>query len=147
MVGEMGTAALLHKAYRNDPTALSARTVLEMATIRAARVVGWDDEIGSLEVGKAADFVIVDLNQPHLVPLYNPYSHIAYSMGRTDVETVVINGRIVMRERKLLTIDEEAVKRSVRELGAEISSSSPQPSPPGGEGETVPSLLNGRGRG
>ncbi|MEO0108075.1 MAG: amidohydrolase family protein, partial [candidate division WOR-3 bacterium] len=106
MIGELQTAARLHKVSQGDPTILPAPTVLEMATTRAARALGMQDRIGSLEVGKSADLVIVRLDHPHLVPCYNPYSLIAYSLGRGDVDSVMINGRWVMRDQKVLTINE-----------------------------------------
>jgi 5-methylthioadenosine/S-adenosylhomocysteine deaminase len=123
MFEEMGTAARLHKVFRKDPTVLDARTVVEMATINGARSLGLHDRIGSLEVGKKADIIIIDHNKVHTTPIYNPYSHIVYSITGHDVETVIINGRVVMRNRSLLTLDEKEAIERVRELSKSISSS------------------------
>ena len=102
---EMDTAAKLHKVQRMDATVMDAVTVLRMATIEGARALGFDQEIGSLETGKKADIIIVDTQKPHLTPLYNPYSHIVYAARGNDVSHSIINGRIVMENRRLLTIE------------------------------------------
>jgi len=82
---EMGTAAKLHKVAAMDPTVLDARTALKMATIHGARVLGLGDQIGSIEPGKCADLILVDMNKPHLTPLYQVYSHLVYAASGTDV--------------------------------------------------------------
>ncbi len=114
MFGEMDTAAKLHKVSEGDPTVMEARAVLEMATIGGARVLGLAERIGSLEKGKRGDVIVVDLHRPHLVPLYNPYSQIVYAAGGADVETVLIEGRVVMRGRRLLTLNEGRLLSEVR---------------------------------
>jgi 5-methylthioadenosine/S-adenosylhomocysteine deaminase len=91
-----------------------------MATIGGARLLGLDDRIGSVEVGKAADLIIIDMNKPHLTPMYNPYSHLVYAAAGSDVTTVIINGKIVMRDRKLLTIDIAEVMERVRKIAENI---------------------------
>ncbi len=106
---EIKIYALLHKVQDLEPTKASAREVITMATINGAKALGWDKEIGSLEVGKQADLITIDLNKPHLQPIYDPYSHLAYAVNGSDVENVIINGRIVMRERVVKTLDEEKV--------------------------------------
>ncbi|HMG37300.1 MAG TPA: amidohydrolase [Blastocatellia bacterium] len=106
---EMDTAAKLHKLNSKDPTAVTAREALEMATIGGARAIHQDREIGSIEVGKRADVIVVDFGSPHQTPVYNVYSQLVYATKASDVETVVINGKIVMQHRKVLTIDERAV--------------------------------------
>jgi 5-methylthioadenosine/S-adenosylhomocysteine deaminase len=123
MIKEMSTAAKLHKVARLDPTVMDARTVVRMATIEGAKALGMDKITGSLEVGKKADIIIIGLNKPHLTPLYNEYSHLAYAAGGADVDTVLINGRLVMENRRLLTIDEKEVMRRVREIAIKISKS------------------------
>ena len=123
MIKEMSTAAKLHKVARLDPTVMDARTVVRMATIEGAKALGMDKITGSLEVGKKADIIIIGLNKPHLTPLYNEYSHLAYAAGGADVDTVLINGRLVMENRRLLTIDETEVMRQVREIALKISKS------------------------
>ena len=76
-----------------------------MATIEGAKALGLDNQIGSIEVGKRADIIIIDCRKPHLTPIYNPYSHIVYSASGSDVSTSIIDGRIVMKERNLLTLN------------------------------------------
>lgn len=120
MFEEMDLTAKVHKAIRKDATVLDAQTVVEMATIGGAKVLGMDNRIGSVEVGKRADLIIIDTNKPHLTPMFNPYSHIVYAVDGADVETVIIDGKIVMRDYKLLTIDENEIMEQVRELAAQI---------------------------
>jgi 5-methylthioadenosine/S-adenosylhomocysteine deaminase len=91
-----------------------------MATCNGARALGLDSLVGTLEVGKKADLCIIDMNKPHLTPLYNEYSHLVYAVNGADVDTVLINGKVVMRERKLLTIDEGEAMRRVREIALRI---------------------------
>ncbi len=117
---EMGTAARLHKVHRLDPTLLGAHSVLEMATRKAAEVLGLEKEIGSLEVGKQADLILIDLNQPHLTPLYHPFSHLVYAASGADVDTVFIAGQMVMRQRRLLTLDWEEIRERVVAISREI---------------------------
>ena len=121
MFGEMGTAAKVHKMMAGDPTVVDARQALRMATLEAARVLGLDDKLGSLEVGKRADIVILDLDVPHLVPVYDITSHLVYAAHASDVRTVVIDGRVVMRDRELLTLDEDKVLARAREMAREIA--------------------------
>ncbi len=123
MFEEMDTAAKLEKSARLDPTVMSARTVIRMATCNGARTLGMDSLVGSLEVGKKADLCIIDMNKPHLTPLYNEYSHLVYAVNGADVDTVLINGKVVMRDRKLLTIDEEEAMRRVRKIALRIRQS------------------------
>ena len=94
-----------------------------MATIDGARALHMEKEIGSLEPGKKADLILVSLNEPNAVPMYDIYAQIAYSLKGSDVETVVIGGRVVMRERKLLTVDEARVLEKAREYRKSVSSS------------------------
>lgn len=109
MWGEMDTAAKLHKLITNRPTTLPAAQVLEMATLGGARVLGMEKTIGSIEEGKRADLITVDLEGAHLVPLYNIYSHLVYAAKPGDVSDVVVEGRPLMLERKLRTLDEKAI--------------------------------------
>ena len=115
MFQEMDTAAKLHKVHRLDPTTMPAKTVLRMATMAGAQVSGRENEIGSLGVGKKADIIILDLNQPHLLPLYNIPSQLVYSASCADVHTVIINGKVVMENRTILTFDEEEILQKARE--------------------------------
>lgn len=108
MFDEMDAVAKVHKLVRSDPTVMNAKDVLKMATSDGARVQQKPD-IGSLEVGKTADIILIDLDRPHLTPLYNVYSHLVYSAGGSEVDTVIINGQMVMENRDMLTIDEGEV--------------------------------------
>lgn len=119
---EMDLSAKVHKATLLDPTVMSAETVLKMATIEGARVLGMDRLIGSVEVGKQADIIILDMNQPHLTPLYNPYSQIVYAARGGDVKTSIIDGKPVMENRRLLTMDLPTVMERVRAIAAHIQS-------------------------
>ncbi len=116
MFGEMDSAAKLQKVHNLDPTALPATEVLNMATMGGARVLGAEEMIGSLEVGKRADIIVLDLDQPHLTPMYNIASHLVYAARGGDVVHSVIDGKIVMENRCLQTLDEERVLAHCREL-------------------------------
>ena len=120
---EMDTAAKLHKVSTGDPRVVSAREALEMATVGGARALHLEREIGSLERGKRADLIVVDVDAPHQTPRYNVLSHLVYATKAADVRTVVINGRPVMRDRRLLTLDEEAIKRQARAFRERIARS------------------------
>jgi 5-methylthioadenosine/S-adenosylhomocysteine deaminase len=120
MIQEMDTAAKLHKVYGADPTLCSAVQVVAMATAGGASALGMGREIGSLEPGKKADIITIDLNQPHLTPLYEPCSHLVYAARGADVRDVIIDGRIVMRHRQLKNIDEQEIMAKVREIAAAI---------------------------
>ena len=117
---EMGTAARLHKVSSLDPTVLDAATVLRMTTIEAARALGIDHLTGSLESGKAADIIIIDTASPHLTPMYRPASHLVYAARGSDVATTIINGRIVMQDRKLLSLDMEEIRDKIQIIAEEI---------------------------
>ena len=123
MIKEMSTAAKLHKVSRLDPTLMDAQTVVRMATIEGAKVLGMEKITGSLEVGKKADIIILGLNKPHLTPLYSEYSHLVYAASGADIDTVLINGKVVMENRKLLTIDETDVMQKVREIAVKVKNS------------------------
>jgi 5-methylthioadenosine/S-adenosylhomocysteine deaminase len=117
---EMDTTAKIHKVTSMDPTVMDARTVVKMATRDGAEVLGLENRIGSIEVGKCADIIILDMNKPHLTPLYNHYSHLVYAASGHDVTTVIIDGKIVMRNRDLITIDIEDIMEQVRKIGENI---------------------------
>lgn len=120
MFNEMKFAALLNKVHKFDPTALPAQKVLEMATINGAIALGLQDEIGSLEVGKKADIVLVDMKKPHLTPLHNVISHLVYSAIGSDVDTVIVDGKVLMRERKVLTFDEDKVLEGAQKASDDL---------------------------
>jgi 5-methylthioadenosine/S-adenosylhomocysteine deaminase len=117
---EMDTVAKLHKAKTLDPTAMDARTVLKMATSQSARALGLDQFIGSLEAGKKADLIVIDTNKPHLTPMYNPVSHLVYAARGSDVTTSIINGTVVMEDRKLKSLDLKKVMDDVNKIAKEI---------------------------
>ncbi len=114
----MKTTAILHKGKTKNPTLLPAEQVLEMATMEGAKALSWENEIGSIQVGKKADLAIIDFKKPHLCPLYNEASHLVYAVKASDVETVIINGRIVMEDRKLATLNIEKVLEYVEKQKA-----------------------------
>ena len=109
MIREMKAASLLQKARLRDPLIMDSETVIEMATINGAKALGLQKEIGSIEVGKKADLILISLKKPHLVPVLNPVSHLAYAAQGSDVETVIIDGKIVMENRMVKTVDEERI--------------------------------------
>jgi len=109
MFEDVKIAALLHKVSSNDPQAVPAEAALEMATIGGARALGLESEIGSIEVGKKADIILVDLRKPHLTPLTHPVSHLVYAARGCDVSHSIVDGRILMEEHELKTLDEEKV--------------------------------------
>ena len=121
MLGTMNMAALLHKVVREDPTVVPARTVVHMATQGGADVLGLGDRLGSLEPGKVADVVLLRLDRPHAVPLYDPYSHLAYVLQDGDVDTVIIAGQVVYEGGELRTIDLPAVRDAVQEIAGRIA--------------------------
>ncbi len=120
MFREMDTAAKVHKVTSLNPTLMNAETVLKMATSGGARLLGLDDRIGSIEPGKEADIILVDMNQPHLTPLYNCYSQLVYAARGADVKTSIINGKIVLKDRQLRTIDLGTAMQNVRDIAADI---------------------------
>jgi 5-methylthioadenosine/S-adenosylhomocysteine deaminase len=123
LMEEIDLAAKLAKITKMDPLALNAKAVVEMATIDGARALHMETAIGSLQAGKKADLILISLNEPNAVPMYDIYAQIAYSLKASDVETVVIAGRVVMQERKLLTIDEPRVLDKAREYRKSVSAS------------------------
>lgn len=111
---EMNMAAKLHKVHRLDPTVMDAQTVLRLATIEGAKVLQMDQHIGSLEPGKKADCIVMDLNQPHLTPLYNIYSHLVYTAKGSDIVQVFIHGKQVLKDRRLTTLDLKSIYEKVQ---------------------------------
>lgn len=119
---EMDTAAKLHKVHTLDPTVMSAEQTLSLTTMGGARLLGVEDQIGSLAPGKKADLIVLDLNQPHLTPLYHIPSHLVYAARGSDVVHSVINGKIVMKNRQFTTLDEKDILDKIREMTADFSS-------------------------
>src|SRR5438477_8720535 len=123
LMEEIDLAAKLAKITKMDPLALNAKAVVEMATIDGARALHMQKEIGSLEASKKADLILISLDEPNAVPMYSVYSQIAYSLQASDVETMLIGGHVVMRDRKLLTVDEPRVLEKAREYGKSVKAS------------------------
>jgi 5-methylthioadenosine/S-adenosylhomocysteine deaminase len=120
LMEEMDVAAKLQKIAKMDPQALGAKAVVEMATIEGARALHMEKEIGSLEAGKKADIILIGLDAPNAVPMYDFYAQLAYALKGSNVETVIIGGRVVMRDKKLLTVDEPAAIAKAREFKSKI---------------------------
>lgn len=121
MFGEMNTVAKIHKVARMDPTAMNAEQTLHAATLGGAETLMVEKQIGSLEVGKKADMIVLNMNQPHLTPLYNIPSHLVYAARGADVVHSIINGRVVMEDRILQTFDEDRILAQVHEMGQSIA--------------------------
>ena len=119
----MASAARLQKVMRNDPKALSARDVLEMATIGGARVLNMADKIGTLEVGKRADVIVIDLTDPKTQPVYSVESAIVYAADSANVRDTICDGKILMRDRKVLTIDVPATLAKAKEYRDKVVAS------------------------
>jgi 5-methylthioadenosine/S-adenosylhomocysteine deaminase len=123
MMEEMDLAAKLQKTYRVDPRALGAKGAMEMATIEGARALHMEKQIGSLETGKKADFVILSLDAPNAVPMYDVYSQIVYALKASEVQTVVAGGKTLLKDGKLLTVDEAAAIAKAKEYGQKVAAS------------------------
>jgi 5-methylthioadenosine/S-adenosylhomocysteine deaminase len=120
MFEAMRTASMLHKLVSGDPRVVGAKTSLEMATIGGARALGMDRQIGSLEPGKRADLIIVSMRSARQTPMYDPISHLVYTTRGDDVQTTIVNGKVLMRDRKLQTLNEAAVLREGREWAEKV---------------------------
>ncbi len=120
LFGEMNSAAKLHKVACMDPTVMNATATLHAATLGGAALLGAESAIGSIAVGKKADLIMLDMNQPHLTPVYNPISHLVYAAGGGDVIHSVINGQVVMRDRQLTTLDEPAILSEMKQIAETI---------------------------
>jgi len=123
LLEEMDLAAKLQKVISSDPQALPATVAFEMATIGGARVLGMQSEIGSLDPGKRADMIMVSLDQPHAVPLYEPVSQFVYALKASDVRDVMVNGKLVVRDRQILTLDMKQVMAKATELQSKVRAS------------------------
>ncbi len=120
ILSEISTTAKVHKALSNNPTVLDAKTALLMATRWGAEVLGLGEITGSLEKGKAADIIIMNLDKPHLIPLYDIYSHIVYSARASDVETVFVNGKLAVDNGELVTASEKEILDKARKWREKI---------------------------
>jgi 5-methylthioadenosine/S-adenosylhomocysteine deaminase len=123
LMEEMDLAAKLQKVTQRDPRALNAEQALEMATIGGARALHMEAEIGSLEPGKKADLILLGMDAPNAVPVYDLYAQVVYSLKGEDVRTVIIGGRIVMQDRRVLTIDQSGVIAHARAYAEKVKKS------------------------
>jgi 5-methylthioadenosine/S-adenosylhomocysteine deaminase len=126
LFGEMGTVAKLHKVVSGDPTAAPAREVLRMATLGGAASLHMEKEIGSLEPGKKADLMVVGTSAPGALPLYDPFSYLVYSARSDSVETVIVEGKVLMHGRRLMTLDTERIRRAASRVGRKIAAALPE---------------------
>lgn len=120
IIREMKTASLLQKVRLLDPLALNAGTALELATINGAKALGLEKDIGSIEVGKKADLILVDQEKAHLTPTFNPVSNLVYAADGGDVDTVIIDGEVVMENRVVKTLDEGRILHHATEQGGRL---------------------------
>ena len=118
---EMSLLALIHKGVKRTPQCISAKENIRIATINGAKALGLEKEIGSLEVGKKADIAILNLNSPSLTPRNNLIAGLSYSANGSEVETVIIDGKITMENRKILTMDEDLVYKKINEIIVRVS--------------------------
>jgi 5-methylthioadenosine/S-adenosylhomocysteine deaminase len=110
---EMDTVAKVHKGFSLDPVIMDAETVLKMVTSWGAKIMGLDKMLGTIEVGKKADIIVIEVGNPHLVPLYNPYSSLVYAANGGDVKDVIVNGRILLKDRTFQTLDPDEIMERV----------------------------------
>ncbi len=125
MWAEMDSTAKLHKVQRLDPTVMDAQTVIRMATIQGAGLLGMDHLIGSIETGKRADLIVIDLNHPHATPLYQPASHLVYAARASDVSHVMIDGQWIVKDRQLLTMDPDSIISAANRLKESVQAPGP----------------------
>jgi cytosine/adenosine deaminase-related metal-dependent hydrolase len=120
MIRDLRMVSYLANLREEEPTVVPAETTMEMATINGAKAMGIDDQVGSIEAGKRADFILVDMDKPHLTPAPDPVSTIVYAAHGSDVDTVVIDGQTVMQNRKVLTLDEDTILSEARRRFPEV---------------------------
>jgi len=120
MFEEMHLASIINKCVNSDATSVPAEAVIKMATINGAKALGVEKELGSIKVGKKADIILIDLNKPHLCPLHNPLSAICYSAQGSDVHTVIVDGKILMENYELKTIDVEKAMYKTAECSRKL---------------------------
>jgi 5-methylthioadenosine/S-adenosylhomocysteine deaminase len=120
LLRDMQLASLLHKGISGDPTALPARTMLELLTSRGAQILGLDSKIGTLSEGREADIVCIAVDGPHTAPMYDPYSHLVFAARSADVRHVMVRGKVLVRNRKLQTLDRERIEAQAREFSEKV---------------------------
>jgi len=121
MVRDLRVALHATRILEHDQAAMAPETALELATINGAKAMGIEDQVGSIEPGKHADFILIDLDKPHLQPVWNPIATLVLSALGSDVDTVVVDGKIIMQGRKVLTMDEEAILADIRQRRARLA--------------------------
>jgi 5-methylthioadenosine/S-adenosylhomocysteine deaminase len=119
-VEEMHLTSMIHKGNQMNPLVVNAKEVLRMATVNGAKATGFGNEVGTLEPGKKADLILIDTDKAHLTPLNNPFSAAVYSMQGSDVDTVIVNGRVLMENREMKFVDEEKIKYQVRNIAKRL---------------------------
>jgi len=119
----MDLAAKLQKVSTNDPRSVPAAAAVEMATIRGARALGMEKEIGSLEPGKRADLISIRLDRPNAVPLYDVYSQMVYALKGADVEDVMVNGKLLVQDSQPLTLNAAQIEAKAREYRDQVRKS------------------------
>ena len=120
MFKEMTICSFVQKVNRMDPTVLPADQILNLATIGGAKAMRWDDEIGTLEVGKKADLILVDINKPHFAPWNNSVSDLVYSAQGSDVKTTIVNGKVLMKNYEVLTMDVEKIMAETSRIARNV---------------------------
>jgi cytosine/adenosine deaminase-related metal-dependent hydrolase len=114
LLRDLRTLAHAQRTRKQSPLVIAPERILEMATLHGARALGIADQVGSIEPGKRADFIVINTDAPHLTPVWNPVASVVFAAQGSDVDTVVIDGQPIMRGRKLLTMDEGAILEDVR---------------------------------
>ncbi len=109
-IDEFNQVAKVHKLVNKDRAAMPPIKVIDMATMGAARALHMEDKIGSLESGKLADIIVIDTKAPNMVPVYNPYSALVYSANSANVKHTIVDGKIIMKDRHMLTVDEDKIR-------------------------------------
>jgi 5-methylthioadenosine/S-adenosylhomocysteine deaminase len=140
---EIRLAALIHKGFARDATVVPAYAAVHMATRGGAEALGMADRIGAITVGRRADLIQVRLTEPRMLPRYDIYSHIAYAAAADDVDTVVVDGQILMHERQVLTLDGAAIAAEVAQVAEEIRAAVPGAEASGGAATPTPSPITG----
>ena len=120
LFAEMDSAAKLHKVFSKDPTVMDAKTVVQTATIQGAKAIGAGDVIGSLEPGKQADLIIIDIHKPHLTPMYHPASHVVYAAQGSDVRDVFVAGKALLRNHEPVCLDVKGIMKQAAAVGVAV---------------------------
>ncbi|MGL4968771.1 MAG: amidohydrolase family protein, partial [Fusobacteriaceae bacterium] len=120
IIGQMGYVAKLHKLNSKDRSALPPKKAVEMATLGGARAIHRENELGSLEVGKLADVVIIETESVNMNPIFDPYSALVYSANATNVDTVIVNGKIVVEDKKIKTVDQKKIIKDINDFKVKV---------------------------